>query len=102
MSRTFARLDHARRLESVHSRHLNVEQYDGELALEQAAQRVLARLGAHESLPQRLEDGLERKQILGAIVDEKDVDLLVGARHRISEWRSLATGSVANVSAISS
>jgi hypothetical protein len=95
-----SRLDHLGRLEAVQARHLHVEQDHRELTLEQAAQRVFARLGAHESLPERLEDRLEREQILGPIVDQQDVDLL-GVGHRLSECRTLATGSEASVAAIS-
>ena len=64
MPRALARLDQPRGLEAVHARHLHVEQDHGEVALEQAAQRGLARLRAHESLAERLENRLEREQVL--------------------------------------
>ena len=75
-----ARLDQLRRLEAVHAGHLHVEQNHREVALEQAAQRVLARRRAHEALPERLENRLEREQVLRAVVDEKDVDRVGGER----------------------
>jgi hypothetical protein len=57
--RSFARLDHLRSLEAVHAGHLHIEQDDGELALEQATQRGLAGLRAHDALSERLENRLE-------------------------------------------
>jgi hypothetical protein len=75
-----ARLDQLRRLEAVHARHLHVEQNDGEVPLEQATQRLLARRGADDALSQRLENRLEREKILRPVVHDEDIDLLGGAR----------------------
>ena len=77
-------------LEAVHAGHVDVEQDDGELVVEQCAQRLAAGVGADDVLAQLLEDRFERQQLLGLVVDEQDVDLCVGHRCR-SETAVLRT-----------
>ena len=73
-------LDQLRGLEAVHARHLDVEQDHGVLVVEQASQRLFARLDADELLAQRLEDRLERQQVLRPVVDQQAPGL-AHARH---------------------
>jgi hypothetical protein len=91
------------RLEAVHPRHLDVEQDDGEVLAEQRAQRLLAAVGGHEAHLERLEDGGQREQVLGPVVDQQDARAL-GVRGRVcrhcshtrmsdSSW-SMSTGLV--------
>jgi hypothetical protein len=59
-------------LEPVHARHPHVEQDDGELVLQDQAQRFGARAGDHEILPERLQHLLQRIQTVRLVVDEQD------------------------------
>ena len=88
--RALAGLDRLRRLEAVDARHLHVEKDDGEILIEQAAKRIGAGRRPHETLSERLENGLEREKILPAVVDEEDVDRL---RRRRSSSGSRPLGS---------
>ena len=80
VARPLALLDQLGRLEAVEPRHLDVEQDHRELVVEEVAQRLLAGLGADELLPERLEDRLEREQVLGPVVDEQDASPRVAHR----------------------
>jgi hypothetical protein len=64
--------DVLRRLEAVHARHLNVEQHDGEVLVQQRAQRLLARARRDQAHVERLEHGGQREQVLRPVVDEQD------------------------------
>ena len=81
-------LDQLGGLEAVHARHLNVEQDHGVLVVEQAPQRLFARLDADELLAERLEDRLEREEVLRPVVDEQDPALLMGSTARGERGRS--------------
>ena len=81
MPRALELLDQLGGLEAVHARHLHVEQDHGELVVEQAPQRLFARLDADELLAERLEDRLEREQVLGPVVDEQELGLLAHRQH---------------------
>src|SRR4051794_34060664 len=70
--RALALLDQLGGLESVHPRHLDVEQNHGEVVVQQAAQRLLARGRAHGPQAERLQHRLEGQQVLGLVVDEQD------------------------------
>jgi hypothetical protein len=71
--RALSFLDQRGGLEAVESRHLDVEQDDREVvAAEQEPQRLVARADADQLLGERLEDSLERDQVLRAVVDEED------------------------------
>src|SRR5919198_2710368 len=65
-------LDQLRGLEAVEARHLDVEQDDRELLLEQVPQGLLARHRGDEPVAERLEDRLQREEVVGAVVDEED------------------------------
>jgi hypothetical protein len=69
--------DVARGLEAVHTRHLHVEQNDGEVLLEQRLERLLARPRHAQAHAQRLEHRLERQQVLPPVVDEQDARRVV-------------------------
>ena len=65
-------------------RHLDVEQDDGEVTLEQDVQRLLSRLRAHHPNAQRGQHRLHRQQVGVVVVDDQDVareDALVFAFH---------------------
>ncbi len=66
------------RLVAVHAGHPDVEQHDREVLGEQRAQRLLARPGGDETDLERLEDGRQREQVLGPVVDEQDARALHG------------------------
>ncbi len=76
--RALAAADERRRLEAVEARHVHVEQDDGEVALQDFLQRVLARARRDHVLLQILEDGLQHEPLVRAVVDDQDV----GARPR--------------------
>ena len=104
-----ARLDDLRHLEAVHPRHLDVEQYRREIVRENLLQRLRPGVGANQNLAERLEDRLEREKVLGAIVDEEEVDALVThtaflaptfARSRLSSISLGANASSGSTSAV--
>ena len=75
--RALAGADHLRGLEAVHPRHVDVEEDDREVLLQEGAQRLAAGVRADHVLAQLAEDRLQREQLVRAVVDEEDVDLLV-------------------------
>ena len=79
--RPLALLDQLGGLEAVHARHLHVEQDRGEFIVQQVAQRLFARLDTDELLAQRLEDRLEREEVLRPIVDQEQLRLLAHGQH---------------------
>ena len=81
MTGPLALLDQLRRLEPVQPRHLDVEQDRSELLVEQVPQRLLAGCREHELLPERLEQRLEREQVLGPVVDEQELGALAHMQH---------------------
>ena len=70
--RARALLDHARGLEAVDVRHVDVQEDAGEVVQEDLAQRRDARVDAHEEMTERFEHRLERDEVLLAVVDEQD------------------------------
>ena len=92
--RPLALLDRARGLEAVEPRHHDVEEDHRELLVEQVPERLLARLRAHEVLPQRLQDRLEGEQVLGPVIDQQDVrgDLGLGAHEGVPAGPGGAAG----------
>ena len=72
--------DQFRGLVAVEVGHRDVEQDQGEIALQHLLERGAAGRGADEVVGGLDEDGLERQQVLLVIVDEQDVDLLRHAR----------------------
>jgi len=65
-------LDQLRRLDSVDPGHLHVHQDQGEVRVEQLAERLLSRIGQDQVLPERVEDGRQRHQVRRMIVDHQD------------------------------
>ncbi|SRR5260221_10729959 len=65
-----ARADHPGGFVAVHARHVDIEQDDRELALQQVAQRLLARAGEND-LAEILEYGCDGQQVALVIVDEE-------------------------------
>ena len=71
--------DEARGLEAVHAGHVDVEQDDRELAVQDVPQRLAPGVGADDRrVRQVLEHRLERQELLGAVVDDQDAGLGVG------------------------
>ena len=68
-------LDERGRLEAVEAGHLDVEQDHRDVVDEQLAQRGLAGTRANQVLPERLDDRLQRDEVLLQVVDEQDVGL---------------------------
>ena len=73
MRRAAPAADEGGGFEAVHPRHVDVEQDDGEIALQDPLQCLLARFGHEQWLTQLLQDGLVDEPLVGTIVDDKDV-----------------------------
>src|ERR1019366_4755189 len=71
VARLLARLDDLRSIEAAHLRHLNVEQNRREIVLTHALQSFLSRVRGDESLTERLQDRLEREEILRPVINQK-------------------------------
>ena len=67
--RALAPLDQLGGLEAVEARHLHIEEDHGELVLEQVAEGLVSRRRGDKPVAERLEDRLEREQVLRAVVD---------------------------------
>ena len=80
--RPLARPDERRGLEPVHPGHLDVEEREGEVLLQQSPEGFDPGGGAHEVLPEVGQHGLEGEQIFRIVVDEENVDLAVAIPHR--------------------
>ena len=78
VSRLLQLLDNSRRLEAVETRHLNIQQDQSEVCLEEMLQGLLARRSANEVAVGRFEDSLECSEVLWAVVDQKDVVTVLG------------------------
>ena len=61
-----------RGLESVHSRHVDIEQDDGELALEHSLESLLSGAGLDDLGIDSLENRAVRQALLGQVVDDED------------------------------
>jgi hypothetical protein len=70
--------DEGGRLESVHVRHLHVQQHDRELMREEPLQRLAPGVRLDEVLPQALQHRLERHQIGRLVIHQQNVDPVVG------------------------
>ena len=64
--------DDARGLQAVEPGHADVEEDDRDVLAQQRPQRLLAGLGADQSLAQRLQDRPQRRQVLLVVVDQQD------------------------------
>ena len=73
MLRALALLDQRCQLEPVDLRHQDIEKDAGEVVEQQLFQRSDAGGDRNEPVPERLEDRLEREQVLLAVVDEQEV-----------------------------
>ena len=74
--------------EAIHAGHVHVEEDDGEVLLQKATQSLAAGPGADKILAQVCQDRLVREQLVGAIVDDQDVDLLVGGSGPVAlDWK---------------
>ena len=83
-----ALLDERRRLEAIQPRHLHVHEDDGEVTLEEELQGLLAAGGAHQLLPERLEDGLERQEVRRVVIHHEDA----GPLARRALWDTFGGG----------
>ena len=61
-----------RGLEPVEHRHLDVEDDDRELLLRRQGERPRARGGLHQAQLEPVQDGREREEVVGVVVDEQD------------------------------
>ena len=68
--------DHGGQLEAVEARHDDVDQHDGDVGLEQDAERLVRRAGLDQVLAQFAENDLVGEQLGGLVVDQQDVDLV--------------------------
>ena len=73
VARAFARFDDFGGLESVHVRHLHVEQDYRKLVAQELAQRIRAAVRAHKLVTQRLEDRLQCQQVFRPVIDQEDL-----------------------------
>ena len=64
--------DERRRLESVEVRHLDVEEHERAVVVQEEAERLATRARFDQPFPERLEHRLEREQIGLAIVDDEN------------------------------
>ena len=71
-------------LEAVELGHLDVEQDHGDVVQEQPAERLLAGPREDEILAERLEDRLQRDEVLMLVVDKEDVRLVVHVAGTVS------------------
>jgi hypothetical protein len=67
-------------LEPVHVRHLHIQKDHGEVVGEKPFQRLAPRLRPDEVLPEALEHRLERHEVGRLVVDQEDVDSILGGR----------------------
>ena len=67
-------------LEAVHLGHLDVEEDDGELVRQEPFERLAPRLRLDQVLAQALEHCLQGHQVGRLVVDQKNVDPVVGHR----------------------
>ena len=69
--------DHLRQLEAVEIGHADVDEHDGDVGLQQRAQRLAGRVRLDQILAELAEDHLVAQQLRRLIVDEQDVDWFV-------------------------
>ena len=95
-ARPLSLLDQLGGLEAVEPGHLDVQQDRREVVVEEVAERLLARVRADELRPERLQDRLERQQVLGPVVDEQDLRAVsvtvIGSTARTGSARSRRAG----------
>src|SRR5258708_6266289 len=72
--RTLPLADEFGRFKAVHLRHLDVQQNQRKIVLQDVRQSLAAGLGEHQILAQAIQDRLQRHQTRGVIVDQKDFD----------------------------
>ena len=68
-------LDQRRGLEAAHARHLHVEQDQREVALQDVLERLVTGVSLHQAVAERPQDGLQRQQIGGVVIDHQDAGL---------------------------
>jgi hypothetical protein len=73
-----ASADESRGLQPVHARHVDVEQHHGEIPVEQALQRLLARAHGDEIVTEVLEYGAHDQQVFRPVVDNQYARPLAG------------------------
>ena len=78
MARLLELLDDSRRFEAIEARHLNIQQDQREVCLEEMLQSLLARRGANQVAVRGFEDRFECSEVLWAVVDQKDVVTVLG------------------------
>src|SRR5690606_40299881 len=83
-----------RDLEAVHPRHDDVEQDHGEAFAQRDAERLFAGARGEQAVVGAVQDGLERDEVLGLVIDEQEVhrSASFGAHWHFSTARSPPTG----------
>jgi hypothetical protein len=64
--------DQLRRLEAIHAGHLDVEEDERDVGLEQPGKRLRARGGGDDRPVQRSERGLQRDEVRGDVIDDQN------------------------------
>jgi uncharacterized protein YihD (DUF1040 family) len=72
--------NHRRQLKPVEIRHADVDQHDRDIGFEQLLQRLVRRAGLDQVIAELAEDHLIAKQLSRLVVDQQNVDLILGAR----------------------
>ena len=75
-------LDQAGGLKPVQARHLDVQQDEREVAPQELPERLLARGGGDQLVPERGEDRLQRHHVRGVVIHQQDAGALRRGRGR--------------------
>src|SRR5690606_5197051 len=69
-------LDDAGCLKAVQFRHLDVEKDHGKIIIQELGERLPSRRSLHQMILRRSQDSIERKETLGPVIHEKNINLL--------------------------
>src|SRR4051812_18567087 len=79
--------DERGRFESIHARHVHVEQDHREILFEKATQSFSTRSGTNNILAQLFQNSLVREKLVGPIVDDQNIYLPVASGSPVVlEW----------------
>jgi hypothetical protein len=83
LSSFLAFLDHLGQFEAVHAGHLDVQDEQRKFFGNQSQQRLIGRLGAHQTVARRIQHGLQHGEIFWLIIHNQNVDgLIIQSSHR--------------------
>jgi hypothetical protein len=89
-------LDELGGLETVHPRHLDVEEDHGEIVLEQALERFFSGACVDHIELERVEHRVQRHEVLGLVVDEQDARCLGHAALRAPPQATIRNGAISS------